>query len=305
MFFNCVVRKYDYNVISSNGALISFLKDPNCKVIVYEWTSTQNGSLNISTVNDTLRNTYLKCTAKSCYHKVKPMKPILLFDIDGTLLNVDHSFIKTLIDTMLDEMGLLTLPVKSRTFAGRTDRDIFYDLVSSSDNAEELYQEVKERYLSYMKNHFSNENVSVIEGVEELVDFVVKENYPIGLCTGNYRESAFIKVESAGFKDIFTFGGFGCNHADRAYLPGEAHEEYVMLSGKIPNPDQYIIIGDTPNDIRCAKHFGAKVVSVSTGSYGETELKQYQPDLHLRNLNELIDYLTIWEKMQNVTGRLF
>lgn len=225
------------------------------------------------------------------------MKPILLFDIDGTLLNVDHSFIKFLINSMFEELGLFALPVESRSFAGRTDRDIFYELVSASANADELYHEVKKRYLTYMKNHFSNENISVIDGVAELVDFVVKENYPVGLCTGNYRESAFIKVESAGFKDIFTFGGFGCNHADRAYLPGEAHEEYSMLSGKTPNPDQYVVIGDTPNDIRCAKHFGAKAVSVSTGSYDEKELKRYHPDLHLRNLNELIDYLPVWDKI--------
>ena len=227
------------------------------------------------------------------------MKPILLFDIDGTLLNVDHSFIKILIDSMFEEMGFLSHKVESRSFAGRTDRDIFYELVSASEHADELYLEVKKRYLTYMKNHFNEEHVSVIEGVEELVDFVVRENYPVGLCTGNYRESAFIKVENAGFQDIFTFGGFGCNHADRAYLPGEAHTEYSILSGKTPNPDQYIVIGDTPNDIRCAKHFGAKAVSVSTGSYSENELKRHQPDLHLRNLNELIEYLPVWENKLN------
>lgn len=233
------------------------------------------------------------------------MKPILLFDIDGTLLNVDHSFIKTLINSMFEEMQLLTLPAESNSFAGRTDRDIFYDLVSKFENADELYEEVKMRYLSYMKNHFRSESVSIIEGAEELVNFAIQESYPVGLCTGNYRESAFIKVESAGFKDIFTFGGFGCNHADRVYLPGEAHEEYSELIGSTPSPDRYIIIGDTPNDIRCAKYFGAKVVAVSTGSYSEKELKQHQPDLYLNNLKELIDYLPEWENIVSKSGRLF
>jgi len=219
------------------------------------------------------------------------MKPILLFDIDGTLLNVDHSFIKILIKSMMKELNISSPPAQSGSFAGRTDRDIFFELVSESENANELYDEVKQRYLSYMKNHFSSRDVSVIDGAEEILEFAVKENYPIGLCTGNYREAAFIKVENAGFKDIFTFGGFGCNHADRAHLPKEAHEEYSMLSGVRPNPDQYIVIGDTPNDIRCAKFFGAKAVSVSTGSYGDDELIRFEPDLHLRDLRELIDFL--------------
>ena len=219
------------------------------------------------------------------------MKPILLFDIDGTLLNVDHSFIKILIESMMKELNLFTPPAQSGSFAGRTDRDIFYELVSESEKAEDLYTEVKQRYLNFMKNQFSSKYITVIDGAEDILNFAIQENYPIGLCTGNYREAAFIKVDNAGFKDIFTFGGFGCNHADRAHLPNEAHEEYSILSGINPRPDQYIVIGDTPNDIRCAKHFGAKAVSVSTGSYGDDELMRHQPDLHLRDLRELIDYL--------------
>lgn len=113
------------------------------------------------------------------------MKPILLFDIDGTLLNVNHTFIKILIESMIKEWNLFTPPVQSRSFAGRTDRDIFFELVSESEQADKLYVDIKERYLTHMKNHFSTEDISVIDGANEIIEFAVKEKYPIGLCTGN------------------------------------------------------------------------------------------------------------------------
>ena len=39
-------------------------------------------------------------------------------------------------------------------------------------------------------------------------------------------------------------------------------------------PEQFIVIGDTPNDIDCARHFGARAVAVGTGrTYLREEIK--------------------------------
>lgn len=219
------------------------------------------------------------------------MKPILLFDIDGTLMHVKKPFIKKVIAEILYEFEIDPNPLQSNTFsfAGRTDREIFTKLVANREP--ELYIKVKNKYLDYMENHFSGEHTKVIDGAEDVVNFGREAGYRMGLCTGNFRESAFRKIEAAGFGNLFSFGGFGCNHTDRKHLPGEASKDFSKLHGFEPEPHQFIVIGDTPNDIRCAKHFGATSVAVSTGSYTGAELLKTNPDLLISDLRELTDWL--------------
>jgi phosphoglycolate phosphatase-like HAD superfamily hydrolase len=55
------------------------------------------------------------------------------------------------------------------------------------------------------------------------------------------------------------------------------------------------VIGDTPNDIACARHFGARVLAVATGRmHSAAELQAHEPDALLPNLldvNLLLDTL--------------
>ena len=47
------------------------------------------------------------------------------------------------------------------------------------------------------------------------------------------------------------------------------------------------MIGDTPNDIACARHFGARSVAVSTGrTYSEADLARCEPDAVLSDLTD-------------------
>lgn len=218
------------------------------------------------------------------------MKPILLFDIDGTLLHVKREFLQNALTEIMEEQGISPDILKKISFAGRTDRDIFNELVSSigiNGNKEEHdshFNRLKRAYLNVMISELDKSAVTLIEGVSEAVHYLKEKGYQMGLCTGNFREIAFRKVEAAGFDGFFGFGGFGCDHADRIHLPGEAHASYVAFSGLSPQPDQYLVIGDTPNDIRCARHFGAGVVAVTTGSYSEEELRPFQPDTIISSL---------------------
>ncbi|TVR15806.1 MAG: HAD family hydrolase [Balneolaceae bacterium] len=221
------------------------------------------------------------------------MKPILLFDIDGTLMHVKRAFTRNLIAEILLDFGIESNPLEdgSYSFAGRTDREIFTHLTSGSVNSAKVYDEVRKKYLCYMKQNFSPNDTERIGGATELVNYGKRENLEMGLCTGNYRESAYYKVNAAGYKDTFHFGGFGCNHADRKYIPGEALNDFKQLKGHTPPPERFVVIGDTPNDVRCAKHFGAVSVAVTTGSFDAGQLRESRPDFLLTDLRELIDDL--------------
>ncbi|MCC5913602.1 MAG: HAD hydrolase-like protein [Balneolaceae bacterium] len=218
------------------------------------------------------------------------MKPILLFDIDGTLLQIKRPFLHDVIEQILSELNVSRDRIKNRSFAGRTDRDIFGELADEHPDPE-TFSELKRLYIEIMEKELSSDQLDLIPGADEAVHHAVNNGYSVGLCTGNFREVAFRKVDAAGFGGVFRFGGFGCNHADRKFLPGEADLDYRRVFKNEPTPEQYVVIGDTPNDIRCAKHFGARSLAVTTGGFSSSELKKHSPDLVRNGLSNPLEWL--------------
>ena len=47
------------------------------------------------------------------------------------------------------------------------------------------------------------------------------------------------------------------------------------------------MIGDTPHDIECARHFGAVAVAVATGLYPRDELEAESPDLLFADFSDV------------------
>jgi phosphoglycolate phosphatase len=225
------------------------------------------------------------------------MKPILLFDIDGTILHVKRSFLFEIMDQILIELNISKDVIKQVSFAGRTDRDIFLQLITINGIANDSsFEKVKQLYVDAMLNYLSREHVEEIPGAAEAVHFACSSGLDIGLCTGNFEEVAFKKVEAAGLSDLFEFGGYGCNHKDRIYLPEDAHKSYTALKKTKPHPSQYVIIGDTPNDIRCAKHFGARSIAVTTGSFNENQLRPHKPDYIFDGLSNPEKWINLLKK---------
>ena len=219
------------------------------------------------------------------------MKPILLFDIDGTLLHVKRKFLNGVIDKILAELDISREILDGMSFAGRTDKDIFIELVSSQEEKAGLFEAVKKMYVAEMQKQLSEQQLDIIDGAKKAVQFAVENKLEIGLCTGNFKEVAVAKVEAAGFYDLFHFGGYGCHHKDRAYLPGEASRQHHRLTNRKTEPEQYIVIGDTPNDIRCAKAFGAKSVAVTTGGFSRSDLEMFEPDIVVDNLGNIDSWI--------------
>ena len=74
----------------------------------------------------------------------------------------------------------------------------------------------------------------------------------------------------------------------REYCHGDSAAERIRRHLQIElAPEQFIVIGDTPNDIDCARHFGARVVAVGTGrSYSSEEMLACNPDAWLADLSD-------------------
>lgn len=210
--------------------------------------------------------------------------PILLYDIDGTLLKVQREFLFGIIHEQLQQFKIEKSESKMKSFAGRTDRGIFMEMIGDLPDADRLFNKFKKRYSETMVQKLSHNYIELCEGAVESVHEAVALGFPVGLCTGNFRPVALKKVQTAGLPGVFKFGGFGEISENRNELPGAADREYRSLFNDRPSPGQYVVIGDTPYDIRCAKFFGAKSVAVTSGGFSEQELSKCQPDLILSSL---------------------
>ncbi|MGK7368927.1 MAG: HAD family hydrolase [Candidatus Halalkalibacterium sp. M3_1C_030] len=212
------------------------------------------------------------------------MKPILLFDIDGTLLSVQRKFMHSLISEILESLSLDPSILADTPFAGRTDQSIFRSLLGDKHDNDRLYIELKTRYLAGMHERLHPKHVSVFDYVRQCLNYFNGRAYHMGLLTGNFKEIAAHKLGIAGLPDYFSFGAFGCDHKDRNFLGNAAKENYRQKYEREAKPEDFIIIGDTPLDIKCARFFGCRSVAVSTGHYSREELSEHNPDMILDSL---------------------
>lgn len=220
------------------------------------------------------------------------MNPVYLFDIDGTLMNVDKKFMKPLIEDILSSLSIDPLIAGGIQYSGRTDSAIFRDLLGVNRNDNELYSTLKAHYIRNFTQTLSPSHISILKGAVESVEYLLEQGRSVGLCTGNYEEIANIKLKKAGIDHLFSFGAFGCKHTNRNLLPDEAEKKYTLLSGKRISKRNFVIVGDTPKDIECAKFFGATSVAVATGNFSFSELSQCNPDLTLETLRSPEKWIT-------------
>ena len=221
---------------------------------------------------------------------------LLLFDIDCTLLNTGgagmNAFHGAIEDLYAD--NLIGGNSLSLDMAGSTDSGLVIEIFKSLG----IEDSVKERkvffdtYLSKLNSNLSSSKFAghLLPGVDTLlkelsVNFQIHGVYT-GLLTGNLEEGAKMKVEHFGIGEHFTFGAYGCDHHDRNKLGPIALERAYEEHDRNFDPENVIVIGDTPKDIKCAKAFGAKVLAVATGSFTCNELSQYEPDFVIEDLSD-------------------
>lgn len=210
---------------------------------------------------------------------------VILLDIDGTLLTVDRAFNRPLIRGVLDDLEIDYPGMEKEGFSGRTDHDILTSFLVNHDFEEELYEKIKALYLKRIDELMTSDHVLRHSYVDETLSFFDKIGAYVGLLTGNYPSAAKAKLRVADIDYAFKFGAFGEFDTDRNQLPMIALREVERQLEIKPDPSKFIVVGDTPRDVECAKYANMKCVAITTGRFTEQELKKLNPDLILDDLS--------------------
>ncbi len=218
-------------------------------------------------------------------------KRILLFDIDGTLLDPAGEggiCLRRALEDVYGEAG----PIETYDMSGKTDWQIVTELMRMSGLAEDVIEKGREAAFAAYARHVAAAaplfKMALLPGVQPLLAELIRDDrFILGLLTGNVREAVPHKLRAVGIDPVwFSFGAFGSEHLERNHLPALALHRLSQMLGEAVHPEQALIIGDTPRDIACARHAGLKVLCVATGRYDVETLAHHDPDYLLRDFKD-------------------
>jgi phosphoglycolate phosphatase-like HAD superfamily hydrolase len=222
--------------------------------------------------------------------------PIILFDIDGTLIRTGGAGKAAMEGGLRDAFGITELRDEV-PYSGRTDRAIGRDLlaVHGIDPSPANASRLQDAYLANLPRSLAKHGGKVCPGIGELLVALQHQvGTVLGLLTGNIRAGARHKLGHFGLWDYFACGGFGDDHFDRDDVARMALGEVRSHLARDVDPADVWVIGDTPLDVRCARAIGAKAVAVATGWHPFDELAGCEPDLVFNDLSDHAAVLAAW-----------
>jgi len=194
----------------------------------------------------------------------------VLFDIDGTLLYGGGAGRRAIVRVFAERWGRGDVFDDMR-FHGMTDRGIVRrGLERAALRCDEaIIDDLCAAYLVALADEVPRATgFRLYPGVVELLDGLADvAGIAVGLGTGNLREGARLKVAHARIDHHFRFGGYGCDHEERATLLRVGAGRGADLLGVRPDGCRIVVVGDTPNDVAAAHAIGAESVTVETSGF--------------------------------------
>ncbi len=216
---------------------------------------------------------------------------IPLFDVDGTLIQRGNKTHTTSFEYAFKNVyNLPTATIDQIPHDGMIDRQIITEVVKLHGVGESVAKaklpDAIEAMREYYRLHEGEGTYIALPGTSEILSQLQTFAIPLGLLTGNIEEIGWKKLQSAGLRNFFDFGAFGDMADKRVDLVAIAIEQVnslLQITSPLP-ASQFVIIGDSPLDVACAKAGGLTVIGVATGKFSVQQLTDAGADLVLETL---------------------
>ena len=237
----------------------------------------------------------LMTNEKTCDGSPRDGLRVVLWDIDGTLVTtarrgVFKDYTAPAVARLFGTAGRL----EELSVSGMTDLQIVCEALRdegvTTADVRARGRELCEHYLAELER-LTNEHLLyyALPGARAALEALDRHpRYANALLTGNVEPAARWKLRATGLDEFFPLpGAFGEDSHDRRDLPALAAARISERLALDLAPARFVVVGDTPNDIACARHFGARAVAVATGRFHPaTELAAFKPDALLDDLTD-------------------
>ena len=217
---------------------------------------------------------------------------VALFDIDSTLLSTRGAGRAAFAETFRAEFDIERFEGEI-SFAGRSDRAIVREVFAQHGIEDEpgTWQRFLQGYLQRLQGTLATRRGGLLPGVLPLLRALrERSDIAMGIVTGNVAAGARLKLEHYGIDSFFDFGGYGDHHTDRGGIAADAlaaADAFLRTAHRLRAvPALTTVIGDTPEDVRCARAIAARAVAVATGDSSLAELAAADPDRTFADLTD-------------------
>lgn len=211
-------------------------------------------------------------------------KPIVVFDLDGTLVDTAPDLLDSL-NHCLELSGLKKAePEELRRFVGMGGR-VMIERAFASQNATLLEEQLDELQAAFLKHYGGNMpgKSAPYPGVLDAIARFEAAGYICAVCTNKYEALAKTLIErlelTSLFKVICGAETFPFRKPDPRHLT-----ETIALAGGDPN--RALMVGDSRTDIDTAKAAGIPVVAVDFG-YTDRHVSEFEPSRVISHFDEL------------------
>ncbi|WEK49526.1 MAG: phosphoglycolate phosphatase [Candidatus Kaistia colombiensis] len=213
-----------------------------------------------------------------------PMRPILVFDLDGTLVDTATDLVATL-NVILEQEGLAALRYEdARAMVGHGARVLIERGLAANNVTRDAatIDRLFDTYIAYYAAHIADTS-RPFEGVVAALDHFAAEGWLLAVCTNKLEGLSKLLLDALGLSDRFAAICGADTFAARKPDPLALNETIRRAGG---DPRRAVMIGDSKTDIDTAKAAGIPVVAVDFG-YTPVPVTELGPDVVISHFDAL------------------
>jgi phosphoglycolate phosphatase len=211
-------------------------------------------------------------------------KPIIVFDLDGTLVDTAPDLLDSL-NHCLAEAGLQKVdPVALRQYVGHGGRVMIERAFEAQQKL--LSPEQLDWLVSIFIDHYGANmpgHSALYEGAAEAMDELAAAGYALAVCTNKFEGLATKLLR--GLKQADRFGAI-CGGDSFAFRKPDPRHLFETISKANGDSARAVMVGDSRTDIETAKAAGIPVIAVDFG-YSDQHVSAYGPSRIISHFREL------------------
>ncbi|MDR0699220.1 MAG: HAD family hydrolase [Tannerella sp.] len=198
-----------------------------------------------------------------------PPAKLIIFDLDGTLLNTISDLAHST-NYALKKNGFPAHPVEAyKHFVGNGINKLFERALPEGGKTEENIHRIRKEFLPYYENH-NTDYTQPYEGIPQLLKFVQSKGLKTAVASNKYQQ-ATEKLINRFFPEITFSSVFG----QREGIPAKPDPAivYEILSVAAIAATESLYVGDSGVDMKTASNAGITSVGVTWGFRTRSELE--------------------------------
>ena len=210
---------------------------------------------------------------------------LVIFDLDGTLMDTSKSITKT-VNSAMEELGKKQYSINECVkFVGGGVSGLARNILGK-EKYEDVTNEEMEKVIRKYYDIYFDYGVEPYEGIPDLLDFLEQNGVKKGIVTNKDHETALSAVDKKLSKWKFD-GIFGSNEKEYPNKPNPYNVDKMAKNLNI-SKEKILFVGDMLVDVNTAKNAGVDIVYCKWGFgevKGETGINE---DVKVSDVQEII-----------------